>query len=96
MLTGWCRRFHAWQSSLVFTVIFIIHLVFAWSTFLSWLIIIGDLALMGFLALKAYRDADTLDRSVLPPPFARPCLRAQWSEVANTTASDMKFPRSGI
>ncbi|KAI1365535.1 hypothetical protein F5Y08DRAFT_303921 [Xylaria arbuscula] len=59
-------RFHAWQSSLVFTVLFIVHLVFSWSTFLSWLIILGDLVLIGFLALRAYRDADTLDRFEVP------------------------------
>ncbi|KAI1133161.1 hypothetical protein F5Y10DRAFT_229520 [Nemania abortiva] len=59
-------RFHAWQSSLVFTVMFILHLLFSWSTFLSWVIVLGDLGLIGFLALHAYRDADTLDRFEVP------------------------------
>ncbi|KLU83942.1 hypothetical protein MAPG_02991 [Magnaporthiopsis poae ATCC 64411] len=59
-------RFHAWQSSLLFTVVFIVHLVFSWSRFLSWLFFIGDLALIAFLTLKAYRDADTLDRFEVP------------------------------
>ncbi|KAI1377004.1 hypothetical protein F4677DRAFT_417020 [Hypoxylon crocopeplum] len=59
-------RFHAWQSSLLFTVVFIIHLIFSWSTFLSWIIFIADLCLMGWLALRAYRDADTLDRFEVP------------------------------
>ncbi|KAH9904036.1 hypothetical protein F4778DRAFT_733672 [Xylariomycetidae sp. FL2044] len=59
-------RFHAWQSSLIFTVIFIIHLLFSWSRFLSWVFILADLCLMGFLALRAYRDADTLDRFEVP------------------------------
>ncbi|KAI1437243.1 hypothetical protein GGR50DRAFT_646870 [Xylaria sp. CBS 124048] len=59
-------RFHAWQSSLVFTVMFIVHLLFSWSTFLSWVIVLGDLALIAFLALHAYRDADTLDRFEVP------------------------------
>ncbi|KAI0396394.1 hypothetical protein F5Y17DRAFT_119001 [Xylariaceae sp. FL0594] len=59
-------RFHAWQSSLVFTVLFVLHLLFSWSTFLSWVLILGDLGLMGFLALRAYRDADTLDRFEVP------------------------------
>lgn len=68
-------RFHAWQSSLLFTVLFIVHLIFSWSTFLSWVIFLGDLALMVFLAMRAYRDADTLDRQVhapspCPPPLA--------------------------
>ncbi|KAI8623652.1 hypothetical protein F5Y19DRAFT_352096 [Xylariaceae sp. FL1651] len=59
-------RFHAWQSSLVFTAIFIIHLLFSWSRFFSWVIVLGDIGLMGFLALHAYRDADTLDRYEVP------------------------------
>ncbi|KAK9774653.1 hypothetical protein SCAR479_08738 [Seiridium cardinale] len=59
-------RFHAWQSSLSFTAIFILHLLFSWSTFFSWVIFLGDLALMAFMAFKAYRDADTLDRHELP------------------------------
>ncbi|KAI0160859.1 hypothetical protein GGR52DRAFT_561985 [Hypoxylon sp. FL1284] len=59
-------RFHAWQSSLLFTVVFIVHLIFSWSTFLSWVIFIADLCLMGWLALRAYRDADTLDRFEVP------------------------------
>ncbi|EJT73187.1 hypothetical protein GGTG_10036 [Gaeumannomyces tritici R3-111a-1] len=59
-------RFHAWQASLLFTIVFIVHLVFSWSRFLSWLFFIGDLALIAFLTLKAYRDADTLDRFEVP------------------------------
>ncbi|KAI1326486.1 hypothetical protein F5Y16DRAFT_410869 [Xylariaceae sp. FL0255] len=59
-------RFHAWQSSLVFTALFILHLIFSWSTFFSWVIAIGDVALIGYLALHAYRDADTLDRFEVP------------------------------
>ncbi|KAI1102745.1 hypothetical protein F4804DRAFT_312090 [Jackrogersella minutella] len=59
-------RFHAWQSSLLFTVVFIIHLIFSWSTFLSWVIFLADLGTMGWLALRAYRDADTLDRFNVP------------------------------
>lgn len=59
-------RFHAWQSSLLFTVVFIVHLIFSWSTFLSWVIFLADLGLMGWLALRAYRDADTLDRFEVP------------------------------
>ncbi|KAI5862487.1 hypothetical protein GGS23DRAFT_597292 [Durotheca rogersii] len=59
-------RFHAWQSSLLFTVVFIVHLVFSWSSFLSWVLAIADLFLMVWLALRAYRDADTLDRFEVP------------------------------
>ncbi|KAI0485019.1 hypothetical protein GGR56DRAFT_616552 [Xylariaceae sp. FL0804] len=59
-------RFHAWQSALLFTVIFIIHLLFSWSTFLSWVFILADICLMGWLALRAHRDSDTLDRFEIP------------------------------
>lgn len=75
-------RFHAWQSSLLFSAIFVLHLIFSWSRFLSWLLFIGDLGLIGLLVFRAYRDgeccssadewladtstADTLDRFEVP------------------------------
>ncbi|KAI9044436.1 DUF4870 domain-containing protein [Aspergillus affinis] len=59
-------RFHAWQSSMLFTVMFIIHLIFSWSSFLSWTLLICDLALIGFLSMRAYRDVDTLDHYEVP------------------------------
>jgi uncharacterized membrane protein len=34
----------------------IVHLVFSWSPVLSWILFAGDLILIGFLALHAYRD----------------------------------------
>ena len=57
-------RFHAWQSSLLFTAVFVLHLLFWWSSFLSWVLFLGDLVLIAWLVLNAYRDADTLDRLV--------------------------------
>ncbi|OAA53039.1 UPF0132 domain protein [Cordyceps fumosorosea ARSEF 2679] len=59
-------RFHAWQSALLFTAIMVLHLLFSWSKFFSWLFFLGDLALIGFLSLKAYRDAEILDRFEVP------------------------------
>ncbi|KAE8353307.1 hypothetical protein BDV28DRAFT_133361 [Aspergillus coremiiformis] len=59
-------RFHAWQSSMLFTVMFIIHLLFAWSSFLSWTLLLCDLAMIGFLSMRAYRDVDTLDHYEVP------------------------------
>ncbi|KAJ5722580.1 hypothetical protein N7488_000615 [Penicillium malachiteum] len=59
-------RFHAWQSSMLFAVIFILHLMFAWSSFLSWTLFAADLALIGYLSLRAYRDVDTLDHYEVP------------------------------
>ena len=55
-------RFHAWQSSLLFTAILVAHLILSGSPFLSWVLFFLDLALMVWLAARAYRDADTLDR----------------------------------
>jgi hypothetical protein len=40
----------------------IFHLVFSWSSFLSWVIFIADLVLIALLTLKAYKDAEILDR----------------------------------
>lgn len=36
----------------------IIHLIFAWSSFLSWTLFIIDVALIGFLGMHAYRDGE--------------------------------------
>lgn len=62
---AWRFRFHAWQSSLLFTALFVLHLLISWSSFLSWVLFLADLALVGWLVVNAYRDADTLDRYVL-------------------------------
>jgi len=59
-------RFHAWQSSMLFSAIFLLHLVLVWSRFLSWLLFAMDLVLIGFLAFHAYRDVDTLDHFEVP------------------------------
>lgn len=59
------NRFHAWQASLLFTAVFFVHLIFSFSAFLGWVIFLADLGLMAFLTLRAYRDADTLDRYVI-------------------------------
>lgn len=53
-------RFHAWQSSMLFTAIFFVHLIFSWSTVLSWILFACDLLLMTFLASHAYRDGKNL------------------------------------
>jgi uncharacterized membrane protein len=37
----------------------IVHLIFSWSSFLSWLLFICDLGLMGFLSMRAYRDGES-------------------------------------
>lgn len=59
-------RFHAWQSSMVFSCIFVLHLIFAWSSILSWLLFGADLVLIFFLASHAYHDVETLDHYEVP------------------------------
>ncbi|OAX82712.1 hypothetical protein ACJ72_02931 [Emergomyces africanus] len=59
-------RFHAWQSSMLFTAIFITHMIFAWSRVISWLLFACDIALIGFLSMRAYRDVDSLEHYEVP------------------------------
>jgi len=59
-------RFHAWQSSLLFTAMFVLHLIFSWSKFFSWVIFLSDLVLIGYLTFRAYVDADMLERCEVP------------------------------
>jgi len=59
-------RFHAWQASLLFTGIVILHLILSFSAFLSWLLFVIDLGFMGVGAWHAYKDADELMRWELP------------------------------
>lgn len=59
-------RFHAWQSSLLFAFMFVIHIIFSWTSIISWLLFIVDIGLIGYLTFRAYKDADTLDRFEVP------------------------------
>ncbi|KAK5080815.1 hypothetical protein LTR70_000480 [Exophiala xenobiotica] len=59
-------RFHAWQGSLTFAAVFLLHLILSWSKALSWMLFILDLLLITFLARHAYTDVDTLDHFELP------------------------------
>ncbi|KAG5937047.1 hypothetical protein E4U53_000088 [Claviceps sorghi] len=59
-------RFHAWQSALLFTTLLVFHLLLSWSPFLSWVLFVGDIALAALLTLRAYRDAEVLDRYEVP------------------------------
>lgn len=49
-------RYHAWQSSLVFAVVFIFHVIFSWSAVISWIMFVGDLGLIAWLTFRAYKD----------------------------------------
>ena len=59
-------RFHAWQSSMLFTCIFILHVALSWSKVLSWMLFTTDLLLIAFLAMHAYRDVEQLDHYEVP------------------------------
>ncbi|KAI5815758.1 hypothetical protein BZA77DRAFT_315010 [Pyronema omphalodes] len=59
-------RFHAWQSSLLFSCLVVLHLILSFSAFLSYTLLFVDLGLIGYLSMKAYQDADTLDRCEVP------------------------------
>nr|KAK5440408.1 hypothetical protein LTR18_007696 [Exophiala xenobiotica] len=59
-------RFHAWQSSMLFSAIFVLHLILGWSRVLSWMLFTVDLVLIGFLAMHAYRDVETLEHYEVP------------------------------
>ncbi|MCJ1356847.1 MAG: hypothetical protein MMC33_006843 [Icmadophila ericetorum] len=59
-------RFHAYQSSLLFTTLFLLHLILSFSSILSWLLFTADMFLILFLAWHAYKDADLLDRFEVP------------------------------
>lgn len=51
-------RFHAWQSSLLFAFMFVVHIIFSWSSFISWVLFAGDVGLIGFLTWRAYLDGE--------------------------------------
>ncbi|KAL5113292.1 hypothetical protein ACEQ8H_008841 [Pleosporales sp. CAS-2024a] len=59
-------RFHAWQSSLLFSFVFVIHVIFSWSAWISWLLFVGDVGAVGWLSWKAYVDAGMLERYEVP------------------------------
>jgi uncharacterized membrane protein len=59
-------RFHAWQSALVFSALFMVHIIFSWTKFISYMLLVVDLLLIGWLTWGAYRNADTLDRVEVP------------------------------
>ncbi|KAK9718398.1 hypothetical protein K7432_005550 [Basidiobolus ranarum] len=60
-------RFHAWQSSIAFGVLFVIQFIIGFiSTILWWILMISELGLAAFLAYRAYVDSATLERYLLP------------------------------
>jgi hypothetical protein len=61
-----------------FTVIFVVHLVFSFSKWLSWTLFAGDLILIGYLAFRAYRDGKHSFHSIERfDPSAKPVVSAE-------------------
>ena len=59
-------RFHAWQSALLFSGMFLVHVIFSWTRVISWILFVGDLGLIAWLSYGAFRNAETLDRVEVP------------------------------
>ena len=59
-------RFHAWQSSMLFSALFLLHVVFSWTSVVSCILFAGDLCLIAYLTACAWRNAETLDRVEVP------------------------------
>jgi len=70
-------RFHAWQSLLLGAGLAILHLILAFSHFLTVVLVLIDIAAYGQLAYRAFRDGDTLERYFLPRIGE---LAHQWTE----------------
>lgn len=51
-------RFHAWQSSLLFAFVFLIHIIFSWSRWISWLLFLVDIGGILWLTWRAYLDGE--------------------------------------
>jgi uncharacterized membrane protein len=49
-------RFHAWQSALLFAFVFVVHVIFSWSSLVSWVLFVGDVGGIGWLTWRAYQD----------------------------------------
>ncbi|GAA6054750.1 hypothetical protein JCM3770_000924 [Rhodotorula araucariae] len=61
-------RFHAWQSVLLSFFLFLVHLLFllVFGRWAQYLLFIGDVVVLGLMSLRAYHDADHLQRHYLP------------------------------
>ncbi|KAK5732884.1 hypothetical protein LTR17_010157 [Elasticomyces elasticus] len=59
-------RYHAWQSSLLFSALFLVHIIFSWTKVISYMLLTVDLLLIGWLSFGAWRNSETLDRVEVP------------------------------
>jgi len=68
-------RFHAWQSSLLFLGLWLLHFILSFSTTLAWLLFVVEIGAAGWLAYNAYMDGASLERYEVPFLGA---LASQW------------------
>ncbi|TNY19826.1 hypothetical protein DMC30DRAFT_399283, partial [Rhodotorula diobovata] len=61
-------RFHAWQSILLNGGLVLLHLFFLllFGRWMQYLLFAGDIVILGLMSLRAYHDADVLERHYLP------------------------------
>lgn len=60
-------RFHAWQSSLLFAFMFVVHIIFSFSKWISWVLVAGDVAGIAWLSWKAWVDGELCSFFPSPP-----------------------------
>lgn len=51
-------RFHAWQSSLLFAFAFLVHIIFSWSWWISWVLFVGDVLGIVWLVRRTWVDGE--------------------------------------
>eukprot|EP00123_Amoebidium_parasiticum_P001162 comp12211_c0_seq1/m.6979 comp12211_c0_seq1/g.6979 ORF comp12211_c0_seq1/g.6979 comp12211_c0_seq1/m.6979 type:complete len:149 (-) comp12211_c0_seq1:309-755(-) len=59
-------RFHAWQASLVLSCMLLLHVVFCWTSVISWMLFVCDLAIIAFLSYQAFQLSSDLIRFKIP------------------------------
>ncbi|KAK5128452.1 hypothetical protein LTR85_003120 [Meristemomyces frigidus] len=59
-------RFHAWQSALLFSALFMVHIIFSWTKVISYMLLTVDVVAILYLSYGAFKNAETLDRVEVP------------------------------
>ncbi|KAL6711273.1 hypothetical protein ACN47E_005804 [Coniothyrium glycines] len=59
-------RFHAWQASLLFSFLAVVHVIFSWSSVVGWGLVGGEVGAVAWLVRKAWVGAETLERYQVP------------------------------
>lgn len=48
----------------MFAFMFVVHIIFSWTSIISWLLFVVDLGVIGFMTMRAYKDGECT--SLLP------------------------------